>query len=147
SEAEFVFEQGGDVIEQDSLLRKIRDFADEFLQRLAIRGALCLHVRPLPGSLYLECVQIAGGLAGRSIEFVDRVDPRGTWAFIEASFERRKFFGVAGGEQFDGGIFIVAHPADQPELAGFTLDEPAEADSLDSSSDDVSAGGHFDLRG
>src|SRR5436305_15248175 len=95
--------------------------------------------RPSPGSLDLECVQVAGCIAGRGFEFIDGVDPRCARAFFEAGFERRKFFGVAGGEQFDGGILVVAHPADQAKLAGLTLDEPAEADSLDSSSDDVSA--------
>src|SRR4030095_6990815 len=41
-ETAFVAQQGGDVVEEDALLREVRDFADELLERLAVDGACCL---------------------------------------------------------------------------------------------------------
>jgi hypothetical protein len=59
------------------------------------------------------------------------VDTAAARASAEASAEFGEIFDGAGGEHFNLAVFGVAHPAAEIEFAGFAMNEPAEADALD----------------
>jgi hypothetical protein len=52
-----------------------------------------------------------------------------------------KLLAFALGEDFDGGVGIVANPAGDLKHVGFAFDKPAKADTLDATAHDEAAGG------
>ena len=64
------------------------------------------------------------------VVFDKAVDPASAGAAAEAPAEFVEVFGGAGGDDFDVAVFGVADPAAEVNLAGFAVNEPAEADTL-----------------
>ena len=54
--------------------------------------------------------------------------------------QARELIARALGEDLDAAIVIIANPSGDAEHVGFALDEPAEADALHASADQVPAG-------
>jgi hypothetical protein len=89
----------------------------------------------LPGAFDPECAQGCAFALGKGV-LDDTVDAAAAWAFAERCAQLVQIFGFAGGYDFDVAVFGIANPAFEFELAGFAVNEPAEADALDASADE-----------
>jgi hypothetical protein len=152
--AGFVFEDGGDVIEEDAGLGEVGHGADEGLEVFAVVGGgglgggggsdqswgegqekQVLHCvqddnsKKLPGSLNFEEVK-GGGLGCGEFVFDDGVDAAAARAFVEFGAEFSKGPGFAGGEDLDLSGVGVADPSAQAKFGSFAMDEPAKAYAL-----------------
>jgi hypothetical protein len=83
----------------------------------------------LPGALDFEEVE-GGGFGFGEFVFDDGVDAAAARAPVEFRAEFGEGFGIAGGEEFDFAAIGVADPSAQAECGGLAMDEPAEADAL-----------------
>src|SRR5665213_1347187 len=92
-------------------------------------------MRLLPGSFDLESAEGFGFAFGEFV-FNDSVDAAAARALVQLRAEVGEVFARAGCEDFDVAGVDVADPAVKAELGGFAVDEPAEADALDSAADE-----------
>lgn len=60
----------------------------------------------------------------------DGVDAAAARTLVEFGAEFGEGFGIAGSEEFDFAAIGVADPSAQAECGGLAMDEPAEADAL-----------------
>ncbi len=83
----------------------------------------------LPDALNAEAVE-GGGFTLFENVFDDAVNAAAARAAAKAGAKLVEVVGVAGGDNFDVAIFGIADPTAQFEFAGFAVNEPAEAYSL-----------------
>jgi len=69
------------------------------------------------------------------------VNPGGSRTFAKTMMQAGKLLAFTLGEDFDGGVGIVANPAGDLKDVGFAFDKPAEADALDAAAHDETVGG------
>jgi hypothetical protein len=86
----------------------------------------------LPGAFDYKGFEGCAFALGEGV-FVDLVDAAAARSMAEFGAEMAEGFFVAGDHDLDVTVFGVANPAAEGEFAGFAMDEPAEADTLDAS--------------
>ena len=69
--------------------------------------------------------------------FDDLIDAAAAWTTVKGAAEIGEILFGASGNDFHGTVVGVADPAAEGKLAGFAVDEPAEADALDAAKDEV----------
>ena len=76
----------------------------------------------------MKAAESAAGAEPARFHFGDAGGARPAPERREQHFER---FALAFGDDFDGAIFLIAHPSGQAEVGGAALGEIAETDALD----------------
>src|SRR5664280_1104539 len=132
--AELVFEQRGDVVEEDAGFGEVGNFANQILEVVAIVRLMRLH--GLPDSFDTERWRLQQRRGG----FADVVNPRGARALLQTGPQSAVLLARAGCHHFHLAIFAVTHPSGDADPRRFAFHEPAEADALNASGDDVAAG-------
>src|ERR1035441_8452476 len=133
-EAQLVFEQRGDVVEKDAGFGEVGNFANELLEVVAVVRLRRLHGSP--HSFDAKRLRFQQGRGG----FADLVHTRGARALQQTGPQRTVLLARARSHHFNVTVFAVAYPAGDADLRRFPFHEPAEADALDASGDDVAAG-------
>src|SRR6185437_2857241 len=131
-EADLVFEQRGDVIKKNAALGKVRNFTDQLFKMFAV-------MRHLPCSFNAESIQSGHRLGWKFFYFIHS---RGARAFLQPGAQCVKLLLCANGQAFHAAIQVVAHPTGQSQLARLVIHKPAEADSRDTATNNVSLSDH-----
>ncbi len=132
--AQLIFEQRGDVVEKDAGFGEVGNFADQLLEVVAVVQLLRLH--GLPHSFDAKRLRFQQRRGG----FANLVHTRGARALLQTGPQRAVLLARARSQHFNVTIFAVAYPSGDADLRRFPFHEPAEADALDASGDDVAAG-------
>src|ERR1035441_4074744 len=110
------------------------NFANQLLEVVAIVRLMRLH--GLPDSFDTERWRFQQRRGG----FADVVNPRGARPLLQTGPQSAVLLARAGCHHFHLAIFAVAHPSGDADPRRFAFHEPAEADALNASGDDVAAG-------
>src|SRR5271157_1028710 len=129
--AELVFEQRGDVVEENARFRKARNFADELLEVVTV-----VLGHWLPGSFDAKRWRLQQRRSG----FADLIDARRPRALLQLAAQRTMLLARARRHHFNIAILAVAYPSGYANLSGFALHGPAKAYALHAPGDDVTTG-------